>query len=241
MYMEKPFDQQEFISILEKNGISLSEHQLHQFKTYLELLLDWNQRMNLTAITSPNEVYEKHFLDSLIPSFHIKMEGTLCDIGSGAGFPSIPLKIIYPNLDVTIIEPLGKRITFLRALCEALDIQVTLYNERAEDAIKEHRETFDMVTARAVANLTMLSELCIPFVKKDGIFLAMKGSKGLEELEASAYAVKKLGCVLEHTYKESLKSGERMDFVFRKVKHTSKRYPRGFAQIKKNPLQEGIE
>lgn len=238
--MEKPFYQQDFIAILEKNGISLSEHQLQQFELYLHMLLEWNQKMNLTAITDPKEVYEKHFLDSIMPSFHTRMEGSLCDIGAGAGFPSIPLKILYPDLQVTIIEPLGKRITFLKALCEKLEIDIELRNERAEDAIKNSREIYDVVTARAVANLTMLAELCIPFVRKDGIFLAMKGAKGIEEWDTAKYAVTTLGCVLEHTYKDSLPTGMRMDFVFRKVKPTPKRYPRGFAQIKKNPLQEGI-
>lgn len=238
--MEKPFQRNDFYEILKQNGISLSDQQKQQFQTYMEMLIDWNTRMNLTAITNPDEIYEKHFLDSLLPSFHIEMKGSLCDIGAGAGFPSIPLKIVYPELDVTIIEPLGKRITFLTALCEALDIQVCLRNERAEDAIKTTRETYDIVTARAVANLTMLAELCIPFVKRDGIFLAMKGSKAMDELDLATYAIHKLGCKFDNSYEEILQSGTRIDLVFRKVKSTPKQYPRNFGQMKKHPLQEGI-
>lgn len=239
--MERPFKKEDFTVTLAKNGIVLNERQLQQFDCYMNMLIDWNTRMNLTAITDPEGIYQKHFLDSLIPSFHIEMQGSLCDIGAGAGFPSIPLKIVYPELDVTIVEPLGKRITFLKALCEALEINVTLRNERGEDAVKNCREAFDIVTARAVANLTMLAELCIPFVKKDGIFLAMKGAKGKEELQDASYAIKKLGCVVEAMYEETLADAIRMDFVLRKVKNTPRCYPRAFAKIKKHPLQEGIE
>lgn len=238
--MTKPFHKEDFVRILKENGVVLNVVQLQQFETYMEMLRDWNQRMNLTAITDPDEIYQKHFLDSVIPSFHVRMEGRLCDVGSGAGFPSIPLKIVYPELQVTILEPIGKRVTFLKALCDSLGIQADICKARAEDAVKSYRGSFDIVTARAVANLTMLCELCIPFVKRDGIFLAMKGSKGSEELDAASYAVKTLGCVLEQTHEEMIYDVKRMDFVFRKVADTPGRYPRNFAQMKKNPLQEGI-
>lgn len=238
--MEKRFQREDFYEILNQHGISLSDQQKQQFQTYMEMLIDWNSRMNLTAITDPDEIYEKHFLDSLLPSFHIDVKGTLCDIGAGAGFPSIPLKIIYPNLDVTIMEPMGKRVTFLKALCKALDIQVCLRNERAEDAIIDTRESFDIVTARAVANLTMLAELCIPFVKIDGFFLAMKGSKAMEERDGAKYATQRLGCTFEASYEEILPSGTRIDLVYRKVKPTPHQFPRNFGIMKKHPLQEGI-
>ena len=106
--MTKPFHKEDFVRILKENGVVLNAVQLQQFETYMEMLRDWNQRMNLTAITDPDEIYQKHFLDSVVPSFHVRMEGRLCDVGSGAGFPSIPLKIVYPELQVTIFEPIGK-------------------------------------------------------------------------------------------------------------------------------------
>lgn len=235
--MSNVFIKDDFKKRLQEHGILLNEAQEKQFTIYANMLVEWNEKMNLTAITEENAVYEKHFLDSILPSFDVEIQGSLCDVGAGAGFPSIPLKIVYPDLQVTIVEPLGKRITFLTALCKELEIDVKLENARAEEYAKEHRESFDIVTARAVANLPMLSELCIPLVKKGGTFLAMKGANGLEELKQAKQAISILGCELQDTFHKELSDGSmRMNFVFHKRRETAKKYPRAFAQIKKHPL-----
>ncbi len=234
------FKIEDFEKKLRNRGIILNDLQKGQFMEYARMLVEWNSRMNLTAITDINEIYEKHFLDSILPSFQVDMKGTLCDVGAGAGFPSIPLKILYPVLDVTIVEPLGKRITFLQALCETLHIDINCVNERAEDFAKYHREAFDIVSARAVANLTVLSELCIPLVKPGGIFLSMKGASGAEEVEQAKYAIHVLGCKLRASYTEYLSDGAiRQNYVFEKVEKTPMKYPRSFAKIKKSPLRGG--
>lgn len=231
------FHKENFYTILEAHGVICNEVQKQQFACYYQLLQEWNEKMNLTAITEEDAVYEKHFLDSIMPCFDIPLQGSICDVGAGAGFPSIPLKIIQPELQVTIVEPLGKRITFLTALCEALHISVTLENQRAEDFAKDHRAYFDVVTARAVANLPILSELCIPLVKKDGIFLAMKGANAREEVTLAKKAVRQLGCELQELFEKELSDGsKRMNIVYRKITETPRKYPRAFAQIKKHPL-----
>lgn len=236
--MSNYFHKEDFEILLKENGITLDAVQKQQFHDYAQMLIEWNQKMNLTAITELDDIYEKHFLDSILPSFDIKIEGSFCDVGAGAGFPSIPLKIIYPDLKVTIVETLGKRITFLNALCEKLNLHdVACIHARAEDYAKEHRESFDIVSARAVANLPLLSELCIPLVKPGGFFLALKGANGDEEYELAKKAIQTLGCVLEQRDEKQLSDGsKRVNFVFLKTKATPKKYPRAFAQMKKNPL-----
>lgn len=236
--MSNKFHKEDFESILQQKGIQLNNTQIKQFEDYAQMLIEWNQKMNLTAITDLDEIYEKHFLDSILPSFDIKLNGTFCDVGAGAGFPSIPLKIIYPDLQVTIVETLGKRITFLNALCEKLQLRdVACVHARAEEYAKEHRESFDFVSARAVANLPLLSELCIPLVKEGGCFLALKGANGDEEYELAKKAIQLLGCKVEQRDVKQLSDGsKRVNFVFKKVKATPKKYPRAFAQMKKNPL-----
>lgn len=229
---------EEFIQCCKENGLELNEKQINQYKTYAELLKEWNEKMNLTAITEFEEVLDKHFYDSLLPSFSSSIQGTLCDVGSGAGFPSIPLKIAYPKLNIVIIEPLGKRVTFLKEVVRVLGLEnVECMNERAEDVAKTQRECYDVVTARAVANLRMLSELCIPLTKKGGLFLAMKGSNGLEEDHEAAHALKVLGCTLEKYEERHLNDGStRVNLFYRKTRSTPVQYPRQFAKIKKNPL-----
>lgn len=222
---------------LGNKGIKLNDEQLLQFRNYADLLLEWNTKMNLTAITKKEEIYVKHFLDCIMPSLYTDFKGSLCDVGAGAGFPGIPLKIVYPELKITILEPLHKRCLFLAALIEKLMLEnVEILNVRAEDHAKTHREIYDVVTARAVANLTMLSELCIPLIKVDGIFLAMKGSNGLAELDAAEYAIKQLGCTLLKEDCYELDDAKRVNFVFQKSKKTPSKYPRMFAKIKKEPL-----
>ena len=236
--MSKMFCKDDFSNIVQSYGITLTQYQLDQFSIYARLLVEWNEKMNLTAITDEDDIYEKHFLDSILPSFDIKIQGTFCDVGAGAGFPSIPLKILYPQLQVTIVETLGKRITFLEALCKALGLNdVTCVHARAEDYVKEHREYFDFVSARAVANLPILSELCIPLVKQHGYFIAMKGANGLEELDLARNAISLLGCSeIQRNFKELSDGSKRVNLVFEKIKPTPKKYPRAFGQIKKSPL-----
>ena len=221
---------------LNQFGVSLSEEQKNQFQEYAQFLVEYNEKVNLTTITELEEIYEKHFYDSLLIGPFVKGQQSLCDVGSGAGFPGIPLKIIYPEIQLTIIEPLKKRVLFQKLLCERLGIDVNIVNQRAEDA-SEYRETFDVVTARAVANLNILAELCIPLVKKEGIFIAMKGSKGREELEQAKKATKELGCELEEVQENELSNNEkRMNIVYRKKRGTSAAFPRKYAAIKKKPL-----
>lgn len=229
---------EEFKEACSKQGLELTEVQIKQFCQYAELLKEWNEKMNLTAIVEFEEVLDKHFYDSLLPSFTTKIEGHLCDVGSGAGFPSIPLKIAYPELEITILEPLKKRVTFLEAVKKELGLtDVNCLDVRAEDYAVKNRECFDVVTARAVANLNMLAELCIPLVKKEGIFLAMKGANGMEEYNGALRATTKLGCELFKEETRTLNDGSsRINLFYRKVKSTPTEYPRMFAKIKKNPL-----
>ena len=185
----------EFQNILKGKGIEVSERQLKQFQKYYEILVEWNEKMNLTAITQKEDVYLKHFYDSLTISFDYDFNNqTLCDIGAGAGFPSIPLKIVYPDLKITIVDSLTKRITFLNYLTQVLKLNnVTAVSARAEDYAIGHRETFDIVTARAVARLNILDELCLPLVRIGGHFITLKGLKAKEELNEAKHGIDKLG------------------------------------------------
>lgn len=221
---------------LKSNGMEINEVQKQQFARYVSMLLEWNEKMNLTSITDEEGIYMKHFYDSLIPAFDMELSGSLCDVGSGAGFPSIPLKIMFPQLEVTIIETLGKRVTFLNELCKALEIDVTVLHRRAEEC-SELRESFDYVTARAVANLPLLCELCIPLVKVKGCFLAMKGASGMDELKESGKALRVLGCRVENIQEIHEEDMTRINIRCRKEKATPSAYPRIFAKMKKNPLR----
>lgn len=172
---------EEFTSSLAEKGISLSDRQLEQFELYYRMLVEWNEKMNLTSITEKKEVYLKHFYDSITAAFYIDFEKvtTLCDVGAGAGFPSLPIKICFPHLHVTIVDSLNKRITFLETLSDALQLEHTAFvHDRAETfgQRKDVRESFDLVTARAVARLSVLSELCLPLAKKNGVFAALKAA-----------------------------------------------------------------
>lgn len=236
--MSEIFHKDDFFHVMQEQGITLSEWQKQQFSIYKDMLVEWNQKMNLTAIVDEDEIYEKHFLDSILPSFDINIKGSFCDVGAGAGFPSIPLKIVYPELKITIVETLGKRVTFLKALCEALKLDdVACVHARAEDYAKQYRESFDFVSARAVANLPVLSELCIPLVKMNGYFIAMKGANGEEEASLAQKAITTLGCKeVQRNFKTLSDGSKRMNFVYQKIKPTPNKYPRAFAKIKKNPL-----
>ncbi|RNA68019.1 16S rRNA (guanine(527)-N(7))-methyltransferase RsmG [Alteribacter keqinensis] len=234
---------QEFQQELKKRGITLSDHQLSQFERYFHILVDWNERMNLTAITAKEEVYLKHFFDSVSAAFYHDFNSveTVVDIGAGAGFPSLPLKICFPHLDVTIVDSLNKRITFLHALAEELDLTgVSFYHDRAETfgKKKEHREHFDVAMARAVARLPVLSELCIPLVKKDGTFLAMKGAGAKNELSESKKAFSLLGGELIEANQFTLpqEESERSIIKIKKVNQTPGKFPRKPGTPNKQPL-----
>ena len=229
---------QELIEKAAELQISLSETQVKQLEQYAQLLVEWNEKMNLTAITEHGEILEKHFYDSILPLGKAKIFGKVADVGTGAGFPGLVWKIVKPELDVSLIEPTGKRCTFLEEVIHQLHLEnIHVYNKRAEEQVKTDREMYDVVTARAVANLRVLSELCIPLVKVNGLFLAMKGMQGNEEAKEAEHATKVLGVELEETQDTSLYTGDmRVNLYYRKVSHTPQQYPRNYGQIKKKPL-----
>lgn len=226
---------------LSQYHITLTEKQLQQFETYFTMLVEWNEKMNLTNITEKEDVYLKHFYDSLTLAFYHKLENqSICDIGAGAGFPSIPLKIVFPDIKVTIVDSLNKRITFLNALFEALELDgVKAVSARAEEYAATHRESYDIVTARAVARFEILDELCLPLVKPNGYFIALKGASGKEEYDAAKSGITKLGGKLESMHEFTLPNHDdkRMNYYIKKVNKTPNKYPRAFAKIKKSPLK----
>lgn len=208
---------------------------------YYEMLYETSKVMNLTTIVELEEAYIKHFYDSLLMSKVVDLtkELKLADIGTGAGFPGLVIKIVYPNLKVTLIEPIGKRCKFLQSVIDRLELKdIYVINERAEDAVKKYRESFDIVTARAVASLNILSEICVPFVKINGLFIALKGSSYQEEIDNACRAVGKLKVKLikKVLLELPLKLGERSILVYKKTESTPNIYPRLYAKIKKNPL-----
>lgn len=208
---------------------------------YYEMLYETSKVMNLTTIVELGEAYIKHFYDSLLMSKVVDLtkELKLADIGTGAGFPGLVIKIVYPNLKVTLIEPIGKRCKFLQSVIDRLELKdIYVINERAEDAVKKYRESFDIVTARAVASLNILSEICVPFVKTNGLFIALKGSSYQEEIDNACQAVGKLKVKLTKKVllELPLKLGERSILVYKKTESTPNIYPRLYAKIKKNPL-----
>jgi len=186
----------------EKIGISLNDLQIKQFENYYNLLCEWNEKINLTAITQKEDVYLKHFIDSGICLCHKNVSGKVIDVGTGAGFPGMVLKILNPEIKLTLLDSLNKRIDFLKCLANTLGFNdIEFIHSRAEDGgrDKKLREQFDFAVARAVANLSTLSEYCLPFVKVDGMFLSMKGPDANEEVKAAENAVNKLGGqVVEH-------------------------------------------
>lgn len=233
-----------FRETLEKENLSVNERQMRQFNQYLQLLQEWNEKVNLTAITEEEEVYLKHFYDSVTLAHHIDLDKKairLCDVGSGADFPSIPLKILFPNIEVTIVDSLKKRINFLEILVEELGLEnVHLFHDRAEDfgQKKENRNAFDVVTARAVANLSVLAEFCLPITKIGGTFAAMKGSKASEELNDSKKAIKILGGKTQEvaSFELPYEAGERNIVLIHKEQKTPGKYPRKAGTPNKNPL-----
>lgn len=223
--------------VLSYTGVSLNEIQVNQFKVYYEFLIKYNKHTNLTRITEEKEVYYKHFLDSLLltKSCDIKKIHTMCDMGSGAGFPSIPLKIVYPHLKITIVDALQKRISFLSELVEKLNLDdVTLVHDRAELFAKKNQEAFDLVTARALGSLKLISEMGIPMVNKEGIFVGLKSAKYEEEMKEATPILKILASVIDKvdTFELPYDYGTRVNIIIKKERHVLG-YPRTFAQMKK--------
>lgn len=233
----------QFIELLKQHGYELSAYQLTQLDTYFQLLVEWNEKINLTAITDEAGVYLKHFYDSMSLAFYYDLSkvDTLCDVGAGAGFPSIPLKILYPHLQITIIDSLNKRIKFLEHLAEALKLeQMTFVHARAEEAGKNklYREQFDVVTARAVARMSVLSELCLPLVKLGGQFVALKAQQTQDELQEGTKAITTLGgkLVKIEDFILPIEQAERHIVIIDKRKQTPNKYPRKPGTPNKEPI-----
>ena len=219
--------------------IELTGKMLDDFALYADMLVEWNEKVNLTAITDPEGVIIKHFLDSILGLQYIKNTCSLIDVGTGAGFPGIPIKIVRPDVDLTLLDSLNKRVTFLAAVSERLRQNNNCVHSRAEDAAKKtgHREKYNIVTARAVSAFPVLCEYCLPFVKQGGAFLAYKGPEVEPELLLGRSAVKKLGGKIEKTAIFELPmNNTRSVVVVKKISQTPAKYPRNQAQITKTPL-----
>ncbi len=233
----------QFVEALKEKGIYLNAEQIQQFKQYFEILVEWNEKMNLTAITDLQSVYLKHFYDSISIAFYVDFtkKQSVCDVGAGAGFPSLPLKICFPQLEITIVDSLNKRIQFLTHLSEQLKLsEVNFVHARAEEFGQNplYREKFDIVTARAVARLSVLSELCVPLVNKGGQFVAMKAAAAQDELLDAEKGLTILGAEKkeEFTFLLPIEDSERSLFIFEKIKSTPKKYPRKPGVPNKTPL-----
>lgn len=231
---------QQFIEALQEKGIKVTPRQMEQFDLYYHILVEWNEKMNLTAITKEEDVYLKHFYDSITIAFDFSFKDqSIVDIGAGAGFPSIPLKIIYPELQVTIVDSLTKRITFLQHLFQQLQLDnCKAISARAEEFAVDHREQYDIAMARAVARLNILDELCLPLVKVEGYFLSLKGRQAEVEIQEAKKGIEKLGGKIEKQISFNLanEDDQRCNIIIKKTKQTQKTYPRMFSKIKKQPL-----
>ena len=244
MKRSKKLTVEEFILAVKNAGITLTKHQIQQFEDYFNMLIATNEHVNLTAITEKNDVYLKHFYDSLTISFYEQdlqtAEKTLIDIGTGSGFPSLPLKIVFPQLKITMVDSLQKRINFLQEVVTTLDLSgVEIIHGRAEDIGQNlrYREAFDYATARAVARTSVLAEYTLPFVKKGGNFIVMKGAAAQQELADGEQALATLGGVLHDEFEFSLPNGDvRYIQIVNKNKKTPKQYPRQAGTPSKKPI-----
>ena len=223
--------------------LSQSEQLTERFDRYAEMLVDWNEKINLTAITAPDEIVIKHFVDSLLllKAYDVPKGASMIDVGTGAGFPSVPVAMVRDDIRLTLMDSLNKRINFLKELSEALGVNAECVHARAEEFGNkpEYREQYDVACARAVAHLRELSEYCLPFVKVGGAFVALK-SVGLEqELDEAKAAIDILGGKVERISRFTLPDGaERAIAVIRKIRPTPKKFPRPYGKIKKNPLNK---
>ena len=225
--------------LFEKYGLNLDEEKYNKFCKYEKMLVETNKVMNLTGIVEENEVYEKHFYDSLLFSFCLPLEDkSLVDVGTGAGFPGLVLAICYPLLKVSLVEPLTKKCNFLNKVINELELtNVEVINSRSED-LSSLREKFDYATARAVARLNILCEIIAPLLKVNGTFIALKGKQGEEELLEASNALKKLNLSIDKIQKVNLltDNDERINIFLKLDQKIDAKYPRNFSQIKKKPL-----
>ena len=236
--------EEKFLRQLSKLSIQLNEKQKEDFKKYYKILVEWNKVMNLTGITEYQDVNEKHFVDSLaiVKAVSLDQVKSVIDVGTGAGFPGIPLKIVYPHLNVLLLDSLKKRVSFLNEVISELELkEIKVIHGRAEDFAKEktYRETFDLCVSRAVANLSTLSEYCIPYIRVGGIFIAYKSEYIEEEINQSMRAVQQLGGKIEDVIKFRLPETEiNRSFVkIIKINSTNKKYPRKAGMPAKEPLK----
>lgn len=229
-----------FIEELSKIGIELDELKLANLERYFELLVEWNEKMNLTGITKKEDVYLKHYYDSLTLNkiVDLKSIDSMCDIGTGAGFPGIVIKILFPNIKITLVDSLNKRIEFLKKVINELELQnIEAIHSRIEEYGIKNREKFDLVTARAVASLNILLEYSIPLVKEKGYFVAMKSNVD-EELKNINFAIKELSTSIDDKIEFTLpiEESKRTLIKYLKEKTTNKKYPRKYSIIKQRPL-----
>jgi len=235
--------QKAFVDRLQEHGITVTEEQLHQFESYYEILVEWNEKMNLTGITEREQVYTKHFYDSITLAFYVDMAevSTMADIGSGAGFPGIPLKICFPHLKLTIVDSLNKRINFLKHVTDSIGLSgVEMIHGRAEEVARKqgYRDGFDLVTARAVARMAVLNEFCLPFTKVGGRFAAMKGSDPVEEVKEAGRSLKELRAELDtiHSFSLPIEESDRHIVIIDKKGATPSKYPRKAGTATKTPI-----
>lgn len=238
------YDTTQFVKDLCELNVTLTDAQIEQFLFYYEMLVEWNRVMNLTAITEYDEVMKKHFVDSvsLVKAYDVTRDVKVIDVGTGAGFPGLALKIAYPNLKITLLDSLNKRIQFLDAVIERLGLEdVETIHGRAEDWAKPNRlrEHFDLCVSRAVANLSTLSEYCLPFVKVGGQFISYKSEKISEETEAAEKAISILGGRIAGQIEFNLPDSDiyRNLFVIDKVKETPRKFPRKAGMPVKEPIR----
>lgn len=229
------------IENLTAEGFACSAEQAKRFDRYADLLVEWNEKMNLTAITAPDEIVIKHFLDSLLllKACDLPQGSSLIDVGTGAGFPSIPVALMRPDIRLTLMDSLNKRITFLQTVCDELGIPAACVHARAEEfgGKEDFREQYDAACARAVAHLRELSEYCLPYVRKGGVFVALKGYEIEQELDEAGYAIRQLGGKVESVTKFVLPGdNKRAIVVIRKERATPPKYPRASGKMKKSPL-----
>lgn len=233
-------NKEEFIKKLQEENIEVNDIILEKLEEYSNYLIEYNEHTNLTSIKEKKDIYLKHFYDSIIISKYYEFKDQkVLDIGTGAGFPGMILKIFFPKLKVTLLDSNNKKIRFLTELCNRLGIEdIELICERAEEYCKKNREAFDIVTSRAVSNLTTLSEISIPFVKKDGYFIPLKGGNKDEIMEAK-HAISILGGEIEKEFNYTLpiENSNRTVLFIKKKKNTSSMYPRQYSKIVKNPLK----
>lgn len=237
------YDISKFQSDLQEMDITLTDKQISQFLVYYEMLTEWNQSVNLTAITEYQDVMKKHFIDSLslVKVYDVKSRSSVIDVGTGAGFPGLALKIAFPEMELTLLDSLNKRIHFLDAVIERLKLfGIETLHGRAEDCARQdtYREQFDLCVSRAVANLSTLSEYCLPFVKKDGLFISYKSEKIGEEWKAAEKAISLLGGRVKEQLEFMLPGSDifRNLFVIEKISDTPKKFPRKAGLPSREPL-----